>query len=153
MMIYVLNRLPWFISEIAEIYIKEWGWFYSEEYNINTRREMIEYIYNNYMKNIYLLVTDNYEFVGTIMLTDNEETDDLNPWVSCLYIHKIYNKELEYKYSNMLIEHLQKDELYTWFHEENDFNKYLELGFFKINEYEYNNYVIYVMKKKEFVLR
>lgn len=154
--IYTLREIPWFITEIAEIYSLEWGWYYREEHNIMTKLDMIEYIYNECMDVIYIMMTDTFKFIGTIMLILKNEKNSRDikcyPLISYLYINKNDRKQ-EYEYSNILINHVYVGEVYTWCYLYCQMEKYKKLGFEEEYNYEYNSYKIYILKKCEFVNR
>lgn len=148
-----LSEIPWFISKISDIHLREWGWYYKEECNIDTKQQLIDYIYDNYRNKMYIILTESYDLIGTALIIDsNVELKNYSPWISCLYITNEYKDKEEY-YSKKLVDYFNTDDLYMWCYKENDINKYLKLGFKKIKEYMYNNNIAYILKKEEFVIR
>jgi hypothetical protein len=153
--IYKLNDIPWFIKDIADIYNTKWGWYYREEYNILTQLDMIDYIYNNHMNDIYIILTENFGFIGTLMFTKDNAVRKLEcyPLISYLYINEIYT-DYEVEYSNILINYANDgNEVYTWCYSFYQVEKYEKIGFKHIYDYKYNSYNIYILKKDEFVNR
>lgn len=142
--IFTLNEHPWYIRKIAEIYMKELSWYYKEEFNINTTIELIDYIYENCMKDIYIIISYENDFIGTMMAT--RQTDNYYYWISCLYIDNKYDKD---KYSNILINHININTIYMWIYQTENIERFEKLGFTKVKMI--NN--IYIMKKDEFVIR
>lgn len=152
--IYTLREVPWFIDEIAKIYLKEWGWYYSEEHNIDNIIDMVEYISKECIDIIYILVSDLYKFKGTVMLLTEEAMlkKEYCPMISYLYISENSKKD-DLALSWYLINNLEEEELYTWVYTADEVEKYKKLGFFIFKMYEYKNYNIYILKKNEFVNR
>ena len=154
--IYTLREIPWFISEIADIYLLEWGWYYREEHNIMTTVDMIEYLYKECMDTIYIIMTDTFNFIGTLMLIlkNKDRPYDMKcyPLISYLYINKEY-KEHEYEYSKILMNNIYVGEVYTWCYLYCQIENFKKLGFKEHYDYVYNSFTIYILKKEEFVNR
>lgn len=153
--LYKLKEIPWLINDIADIYLTKWGWYYDEEYNINTLDKMIKFIYDEYMDMIYVLVTDSFELIGSVMLSNDT---DLSKIGNCKLLSYLYINDqfIDYKkeYSNILIDKLSdKEEIYSWCSSEKDMYIYNELGFSKYYQYTHNGCEIIILRKLEFVNR
>jgi aminopeptidase-like protein len=76
------------LPTLASIYMEEWGWHFSSEWDIVTLEDMIEDLRENYLDATYVAFIDKV-FVGTVALLDADLKSHmhLKPWMTCLYVN------------------------------------------------------------------
>jgi N-acetylglutamate synthase-like GNAT family acetyltransferase len=136
---------------IIKIYLEEWGWHYSDEWEITDYTSMLEEILK-YKDTIYILSNDE-KFIGTVALMDSDiKMYSYNNWMTCLYVKNEYRKM---GYGKILIEYIQeivKEKLNTscylwcWCYTTNEKIYYEKCNFKLVENFQYNSKNCYLMK-------
>jgi GNAT superfamily N-acetyltransferase len=135
------------LSTIANIYMQEWGWHFSCEWDIVTLEDMIQDIRDNYLDTTYVAFVDKV-FVGTVALLDADLKSHmhLKPWVTCLYVRPEFRKR---GIGKQLVDLICKDatSCFLWCYEEHEKNTYMNWNFKIVEEFQYNDKPAWIMQR------
>ena len=142
----LLRAVPWFLKEIAEIYLEEWGWHFRDEWGVNDKTEMMEDLKDNFM-DATLVLYDDITLVGTVALLpdDLKSHMHLGPWVTCLYVKEAWRcKGL----GKMLVESVASGKTtYLWCYTLKEMTRYKKWGYELVETVIYGGEDAFVMKR------
>jgi len=149
MEIKTLRSLPNYITTIANIYLQEWGWHFSKEWNIITLDDMIKDINDNFLDTTYIALINNI-FVGTIALLDADLKSHMHikPWITCLYVEPNFRKQgIGKKLVDFILQKVPT--CYMWCYNQKERDLYLKWNFTIIEEITYDNKPAWILQKLE----
>lgn len=137
------------VPTLASIYIEEWGWHFSSEWDIMTLEDMIEDIRQNYLDTTYVAFIDKV-FVGTVALLDADLKSHmhLKPWMTCLYVQPEFRRR---GIGRKLVDFVCKTvpSCYLWCYEEREKNTYLKWEFKIVEAFQYDNKSAWIMQRSD----
>lgn len=146
--ILLLSTAKEYIEEVASIYFQQWGWHYSEDWNIKTKDSIIQDLQENCLDSTYILVADNKSLIGTVALLNEDLRSHmhLGPWLTCLYVYPQYrNKGYGQTLLTYAMHACPSNTIYLWSYAQETFIWYQKHGWVKYEEIKYNGRPAYIL--------